>query len=258
MSRLEAYWRGLASVPSAAGWLLRHRSVWLWALLPWLVQLSVCALSLTVIAAQWPQISAWLHAQLPDWTIARTTWSDYPVAAMAWVAHLFLSVVCYFLALLLLVTLAVLLGQLCAGPLWELFAERVARQLGLPAPPHLPWWPRTRHAFGAELVKLAGFGAIPLLLLPLQFIPVVGSALGIVATTVFSIWALGYAFVDYALLAQQYEWRKRWHFARYSAATLAGIGTLAAVPGAAILGAPFFIVAGVRCYAHTRAESLRA
>lgn len=245
MSSRHRFRCGVASIPRGARFLARHPRLWGWALLPWAVQLTTCAVAATTLLNRWHTLYQWTVAHLPQFTIASESWWAVPLRGMAMLVQQLLVVGSTVALLLFVLGLAFLVGQILAGPLLEIYAEKIEHAVAPWTAPARPWWQRAWRAARVECIKALGFLLVPLLLQLLHFIPLIGSVLAILGTALFTTWATGYCFLDYPLMLRDRDWHERWHFARQHAGAIIGLGLPCWIPGLSVLLAPVLLVAAI-------------
>ncbi|MBI4238283.1 MAG: EI24 domain-containing protein [Deltaproteobacteria bacterium] len=237
-----------------AGWrfLRRHRTLWPWAVAPFCVQCLCLVAALTIFITHRSEFTAAVQSWLPQLATGPgpTTWG-YLVQYLYAIAHWILFLLTSGITLFLLILAAYLVGSLCAAPLNEILAEKTEHlATGRPEAP-LVWravlpnaWRSIRVECGKALLLLG----VPLLILPLHFIPLIGTILGTTLSALWTTWATGFAFVDYPQSYRYLPFRTRLKFARRHALSLLGLGIVFWLPGYLLLGTPALVVSGTLLY----------
>lgn len=192
-----APWRGLQ-------FMSQHPGLWRYGVLPVLLNLLITGLLFAGLVAAGVYGFSALHQRLAE------GWWRLPLEVLAGAA---LAVVLLGMAF---VAWIVLQSILCAF-FYDLLARRVEWQLGV-TPGELsdvPLWPQAVDS----LRDAAGLLAVNVACLAVQFVPVVGSALGLCGSCYFTARALGFEYLDYPLALRgqrrverrRFGRRHRWH-----------------------------------------------
>lgn len=95
-----------------------------------------------------------------------------------------------------------IIGNILASPFLDAMTERILRELGETLPPPRGPWRALGRALVNQSLKLLGFGAIQAALLFLHLIPVAGSVLHAVLSSLAGVAFLGFEYLDYPLDAR--------------------------------------------------------
>lgn len=246
----------------AAGWrfLRRHRALWPWAAGPFLIQLLCLVAAASYFAAHIDVLAGWIHGWLPPITPGSGWWHGLVAGGMT-ILRTGLTWLFGAVALLLLLLLAFLCGSLFAGPFNEVLAEKTEHlATGRPEAPCCwrTFLPNAWRAIRVELQKAGLLLGVPLLLLPLQLIPIVGTLLGTTLSALWTTWATGFTFVDYPQSTRYSPFRARWRFARRHTPALLGLGLAFWIPGYLLLCTPALVVGGTLLYTELAQPAVRS
>ncbi|NLV23429.1 MAG: sulfate transporter CysZ [Deltaproteobacteria bacterium] len=141
-------------------------------------------------------------------------------------------------------------GNLVASPFNDLLSEKTEEMIvGTPAREHFSWagfWADGKRILAMEARKMAVFVALMLLLLGLNFVPVVGSLLFSILAFLLTISFLAVEYLSFVAARKEFTYKKlrRYFFSRFS--LLAGFGTgvfvLLAVPFLNFVSIPLGVI----------------
>lgn len=252
---LDSYLRGAAQPFRGLLFLLRERSLWKYALVPFAINLLVVGLALLGLAFVFDDVFAYATAftELPKPSVWYR-WLDY---GLLWLLKWLVGALLLIVGLALTALLFLLLGAVIASPFNDVLAERVealSTGRGRPEPPFSIGALLSDGARSVlEELRKAGFFLVVFLgLLPLNLIPLAGTLLYAAASTTLSAFFLTLEFCDYAMSRRRLVFReKRALLLRHRGAAL-GFGSVMflvlAVPLANLLLLPVGVVAGTRLF----------
>ena len=212
-NRASDFARGLAAYFGGAATLLRTPALWPYALAPFLLNGIV-----------WTAIAWYGVAHFSEFSVWIAGWfSQEPGRALRIVIQILVGAILVLGGLLLFTVV----GSVLAAPFNSLLSERAMRVLGA-------WrgegserlWKGAWRSIRDELAKFFCLAVVQLLLLPLHLVPLIGSAVHIGISLVFTALFLAYDYADYAL--EMYRWNfaaKRRYLMRHLGASL-GFGTM--------------------------------
>ncbi len=240
--------------------LVKHPSLWPWALFPFAIQILIFLTITGVVLGQFDAIYDQVASFFPSSTTVTQegTWGLILRAAL-WVMELCLRALLGILSFALLLLLTFVIGLIVAGPFNDLLSEKTeALATGRMEPPFQfrRFWKSLLRSFVVELQKALVFLGIPLLFFPFHFIPLVGNAIALVATGVFEMWATGFAFVDYPQGRRLSTFGERWAFGRRHVVALLTFGSVFWIPGILIFCTPPLIVGGTLLYTELESSAV--
>lgn len=252
MSRINDFGSGIRHLLRGFGFLAATPRLWPWALLPTLINLVLLVVMLVLFIHYYGDIHAWLSAHIGRIDIANpTTWYGHLLDALCWLLDLLLQILVVVVSLLLILLAAYGTGLVIAGPFNDALSERVETIAAAYAPPPFSlrrFVVETIRVIRIETVKALLLLGIPLLLIFLNFIPVIGSPLYLVLTFLFGAWSFGFSYADLPAGRRALPFGVRLAFARSHAWAMVGLGAGFIVPFFGLLFAAPMVVGGTLLY----------
>jgi len=236
------------------GWqfLKSHRDLWVWAILPFLLNMLLLVLLISYGYHYFTDVYDWLIDLFGLSTITvYDSWYAWIIHAGLWlitgILKLFLSVITGIMILLT----GYLASFILAAPFHDILSEKTAFILAGKSVDDIGISYMLRHLWQImrnELIKSLLFIAIPILLLLLYIIPAIGGILYIVISYCFGCFDLGFAFVDLPMSRKCMSFSERWQFAKQHKWTLMGFGSIYIVPFLYLLLSPVLAIGGSILY----------
>lgn len=229
------FFRALAYPFRGLAHLLRRPRLWRFAVLPFAVNLIVY--TALAVLLYW----AVRHVLVGEWLSGWPSWAQWIVGVVAALSGLVLMAFTF-----------TIVGNVIAGPLLDLLAERALEDLrGAPLPRGGPWLPEAAASVGRQMVKLFVFGSVQLGLLLLLLVPVAGLLHPVLATLV-TVAFLAMEYLDYPLGADRRPLGERLGYVFRHPATSFGFGTallvIVLVPLVGYLALPCCVVGATLLY----------
>lgn len=143
-----------------------------------------------------------------------------------------MKIILFIILLLLLLIVAFIFSMIIAGPFNDALSEKV-EQMVTGRETTFSWSYFTKsilRSIIAESQKAIFFLFIPIILLLLNFIPVVGSILCLVLTVIFASYDIGFNFFDLPMARRLWGFSKRMKIGWAHRYELTGLGILALIP----------------------------
>lgn len=232
------------------GWsfFAKHRKLWAYALIPWLLNLTLMFAFLMALGHWFPELFATLKTHLlPEVTASNPAWYMSLWYGFLNVLLFFLKTFLSFLAFVILLLLFYLLSFILAAPFNDLLSEKVEQLKGINSdkPFHF-------REFLCELWRilktetLKAFALLALAIVPLflGFIPVLGPILLAPLTAILTSFDLGFNYADMPLARRLLPFAERMQFAKTNFWILVGFALPLLLPFAHFVLMPGFVVGG--------------
>nr|HPM41527.1 EI24 domain-containing protein [bacterium] len=246
MKRLREFSRGFGALVRGFAFLASHPRLWVWALLPTLINLAILSAMLIAFVHYYGDVYAWLTAHIGRPDIADPqTWYSHLADALLWVANLLLQALLVLVSLIVLLVVAYALSFVVAGPFNDALSERVETLVTGDEPPPFKFakfLADVARTVRIEAVKAAILVAIPVVLFALNLIPILGGALYVILTILFGAWDLGFSYADIPNGRRVVPFSSRWRFARENRWAMMGLGAGFAIPFCSLIFAAPMVV----------------
>jgi CysZ protein len=121
------------------------------------------------------------------------------------------------------------LGMILTSPLNDLLSEKTEAIVRIPhSTPfslHYLW-----HLIRGEILKSIFLILVPILILILNLIPLIGTIIYILLSSLFGMWAMGIAYIDYPVSRAQPGFRGRFRFYWQNFSAISGFGVIFFIP----------------------------
>lgn len=201
-----------------------------YALLPMIVQLGVLVALLSYFGSSFGDFFHWLSGWVQVWHIQNpdTIWLK-TLNFFLWGATELLRILVFMVGLIFVSILGFLLGMIATSPLNDLLSEKT--EATVRTPQTVPFsvqylW----HLLRGELLKSVFLIAVPILILVLNLIPVIGTLAYVALSSLFGMWAMGIAYIDYPVSRTTPGFRPRLRFYRQHFAAISGFGIIFFIP----------------------------
>lgn len=257
----QTFWEGLS-------FLRRHKSLWLWAALPFTLSVLILFVGFGLGFHYFDT----LIAKIPYYL-----WLDQVWAGTIEPASLLLKIILVPLFLILkyliVIPIVFLLGMvlmtlLCffvylvlAAPFSDLLAEKTTYLFRGEEPPAFTLGRLIKGIVQTVIVELRKVFLMilfPLLFFVLHFVPIVGSILYLILISIFGMWVLGLAMVDYPMSHQMLSYKERLDFARQHKFSLIGFGFPFLIPLVPLLLQTPMVVGGTILFHKLKRENKTA
>ena len=251
---IDDFFHGAGDIWRGFSMLLRHPGLWIWAIIPFLLNVVLFGL---LLWGGWHFGGGWIERHM----FAETAWWW---DALGWI----LAVLLWLVMLLAVVFLFVPLASLLAAPFNDILSEKVEIILTGASVDESFSIRSLMRAVAVGLrttirLTLTTF-ALLLLVFPLNFIPGIGSLMATFLSTAITIRFLSLEYTSYSMDRRYYDYAHRSGFLRRNRARTIGLGAMAfllmMVPVLNALFIPVSAVAGTLlfCDAELRTVSGRA
>lgn len=244
------FFRGVGDVWRGAGLILGHPRLWIWILIPFVLNVALFAL---LVWGAWHYIDEWIV----NYFFTSGIW----LKVLGWIV----SVLVWIILAVLVIFLFVPIGALIASPFNDILSEKTEVLLtGSTVDESLSIKSLVRAvAVGlrtsVKLTLVTLSLLLPLLLL--NFIPIIGQMLYAVLSAAVTIRFLALEFTSYSMDRRYYDYRRRNDFMRRNRARTVGLGAMAwllmLVPVVNALFIPVSAVAGTILFCETEMKSPR-
>ena len=259
MKRIREFSRGLRALFRGFGFLFSHPRLWVWAILPTLINLAILAAMLAAFIHYYSDICSWISGYIgkPE-AASSSAWYWHMAGAMIWILNLLIQALIFMSGLAALLIVAYAAAIVIAGPFNDALSERVETIVTGTVPPPFGlkrFLADTARVLKVELIKAAVLISIPVALFALNLIPILGSPLYVFLTLFFGAWDLGFSYADLPAGRRALPFRERWAFAKDNRWALAGLGACFAVPFFSLVFAAPMVVGGTLLYVEVTAKS---
>ncbi|MFH0798552.1 MAG: EI24 domain-containing protein [Pseudomonadota bacterium] len=248
MSRTKDFGNGVRHLVRGFTFLAGHPRLWLWAVLPTIINLAILGVMLSVFIHCYGDIYGWLSAHLGHMRIENpTAWYWHVANALLWVVNLLFQLLVVIASLIILLIASYGVGIIVASPFNDALSERTeVLSSGVPPPPFAigKFMRDIARLVWIESIKALILISIPVALFVLHLIPVVGGPLYIALTFIFGAWSLGFIYADLPMSRRVSPLKERWAFARKNRWALIGLGTGFVIPFFGLLFAAPMVVGG--------------
>lgn len=208
--------RGARDVLRGAGFLLSHPGLWIWALMPFVINAAV-------LIAMWLLANHWLWGVIKSHVVVGEGWWW---AALGWLLHGLAAVVMLIVGVVLFIPVATII----AGPFNDILSEKVERHYaGLEQEPMD--WRATLRSTWIGLVSTVRLSLLTLgliaLTIPLHWVVGIGSLLAALASAAITIRFIALEYTSYCMDRRSYDYRRRQDFLRRNRARTIGLGLAA-------------------------------
>ena len=232
------------------GWsfFVKHRKLWAYALIPWLLNLSLMFTFLITLNHWFPELFATLKNHLlPEVTSHNPAWYMSLWYGFLNVLLFFLKTFLSLLAFVILLLLFYFLSFITAAPFNDLLSEKVEQLQGTISDKPFRWrefvsdlW----RILKTETLKALTLLALALVPLFLGFIPVLGPVLLAPLTVILTSFDLGFNYADMPLARRILPFAERVQFAKRHFWSLVGFALPLLLPFAHFILMPGFVVGG--------------
>ena len=256
MRRIKDFRDGMGFLFRGFSFLVNHPKLWIWAIIPTIINLILLAVMLGVFIHYYGDIYGWLssHLGLTGWEDPSAWWQTV-LNALLWIVNGLFQIFISLISLILLLIVSYAASFIVAGPFNDMLSEKVeVMATGDEEPPFRlkkfisDLWRTIR----VESVKAVILIAIPVVLFVFSFIPVVGPPLYVLLTFIFGAWDLGFSYADLPFGRKAQPFSLRWDFAKKERWTLIGLGVGFIIPFFALIFASPMVVGGTLLYVDRR------
>ncbi|MBI1785103.1 EI24 domain-containing protein [Candidatus Sumerlaeota bacterium] len=235
---------GLGDPLRGISFLVRHPSLWVWGVLPFLIS---AVLYIGAIYGCWRFAHGWLH-------------DEFYVEGTAWKALGVLIEILFWIIILIFAALAFIpAATLVANPFNDLLSEkteRIYRGAEVDQPFSLGRLFRALHVgLAGEIRRFVKVTVLLCLALLLNLIPVAGQALASAASAFITISYLSLEYTSFSMDRRLFTWEQKKYFLRTHKARTLGFGAMAffilTIPGVNALFIPISAVAGTLLFCDT-------
>lgn len=251
MSTTKGVRDGFRAIARGFSLMAKHRRLMWYGVIPLVIQLILLAALLVYLYHHTGTLSGWVHYFLPDAAATHPGFWGKVLGGIVWMIYQLIYLVLLVLGLLTACFATFLVGMVVAAPFNDLLSEWTEVILtGRPAPV-FTWRQLVHGIIRSMLVELKKTGfllAVPVVLLVLHLIPIVGSLVYLLGSTLFGIWATGMLFLDYPLGRRYLSFRERLRFAWRHRKAAMGLGVVFCIPGFLFFFSAPLVVAGTALY----------
>lgn len=243
---------GLADVKRGAVYLLQHRPLFRYVIVPTLINLALLVALVYFLINQYGVLFEAISSQLGGLSMEPTTWWAHLLAGLLWMLRGLLHVVLGLVLIGFSVLVMLFVSQIVNAPFYDWLSEAVEKGEGGEAPEESFSIRRLLSNAGKtiwnEIKKFLFFINIPIILLLLNLIPLVGALAYTVIANLFAMWDLGFNYASYPMGRRLIPFRKQIIFASHHKARLIGFGLPLMIPFFNLLLGPVFVVGGTLLY----------
>jgi len=227
---LGGFVQGIGLASHAAGFLIRNPRLWMLVLIPLAINMALfIALLAWVLFVVAPGLVESL-GQTADRLVETggfwiALWGRC-LLLLRWIAPVFVWVLALMITYFIFTPIALLI----AAPFNDRLAEHAEHACGLRVKDDRPLVTvivvESIYALLCEAKRIVMIGAIFLVLLPLNWLPLIGSVLYVVASSLWACWAAALEFSGYAGERRHLCLRQKWALLRQGSATTMGFGVI--------------------------------
>lgn len=211
-------------------YLRQHPRLIPYALLPMLVQLAILVALFALFGNHFSDFFHWLSSWVQIWHVQNpdTFWLK-TINFFLWGFTEIFRILLFVIGLIFVSIAGFVVGMILTSPLNDLLSEKTEATIRTPktVPFTLSYvW----HLVRGELLKSLFLILIPVLLLILNLVPVVGTIIYLVLSSIFGMWAMGIAYIDYPASRTQPGFRGRFSFYWKNFAAISGFGIIFFIP----------------------------
>ena len=245
MSRLSQIKLGWQTLWEGFAFLLRHKSLWIWAILPFILAVLILFVGFGIgfhyfdfLIAKLP-FYLWLDQVWAETIKPASTLLQIILIPLFWILkYLIVIPIVFIIGLILLTLLCFFVYLILSAPFSDLLAEKTTSLYRGEEPPPFSWSRMIRgigQTIGVELKKILLLISVPFLFSLLNLIPIVGTFVYLVLTLFFGMWVLSFSMIDYPMSQSQLPFRERFAIARQNKFVLIGFGFPLLIPFAPVL-----------------------
>ncbi len=257
MSRIKAFGLGLNYMKRGFHFFFSNRKLWWYAIIPTIINIAVMVLAIWLMIHYFDHLTGWIFGEASPSAAAdlgwlAKIWSGF-LGTIIWIAKALI-----FVILLLFLLLAVfIVSMIIAGPFNDALSEKVEVIAlgGEEAPFTLSYILKsTKRTIIVELQKALFFLSIPIILLVLNLLPAIGSALYIIIAGIFAAFDIGFNFSDYPMSRKLWSFRDRIKIAWLHKYMFVGFGIVALIPLFPYLFAAPLVVGGTLMFSEFKKD----
>lgn len=229
-SHVSSFATGTQHIFRGFRYLLQHPRLLPYAILPLIVQLAVLVTLLALFGSRFGDFFNWLSSWVQVWHVQNpdTIWLK-TLNFFLWGATEFLRILVFVVGLIFVSIVGFLIGMIVTSPFNDLLSEKTEATIRtpqtIPFSLHYLW-----RLLRGELLKSLVLISIPLFLLILNLIPIIGTIAYIILSSIFGMWAMGMAYIDYPVSRTQPGFRGRFAFYWQHFAAISGFGIIFFIP----------------------------
>lgn len=231
MSRIKQLGVGFSYIHKGFSFFLGHKKLWWYAVIPTTINLIVLILMIFLLAHYFDHLTGWIFGsgggQGDTGLLAKTL--GWFLSALVFIAKVIIFII--LLTFLLIVTFV--FSMILAGPFNDTLSEKVEQMATGREEIPFSWKifaKSIRRSIIVELEKAAFFLSVPLLLLVINVIPGVGSAVYLVLASLFAAFDIGFNFVDYPMSRKLMTFGQRMKIGWSKRYYITGFGIVALIP----------------------------
>lgn len=230
MRHVSSFALGTQHIFRGFKYLLQYPRLLPYAILPLIVQLAILVTLLALFGSRFGDFFHWLSSWVQVWHVdqADTIWLK-TLNFFLWGFTELFRILVFMVGLIFISIVGFLIGMVLTSPLNDLLSEKteatVRTPQTIPFSLHYLW-----RLLRGELLKSVVLILIPLVLLILNLIPVIGTIAYIVLSSAFGMWAMGMAYIDYAVSRAQPGFRGRFTFYWQHFSAISGFGVIFFIP----------------------------
>ncbi len=250
---LSQFFTGFGDVKRGFSFLAKNKNLYKFVALPLVINLLLTILlAYLLIHFYEPLYSSILGKMGLLQAPGDGSWFSQILSGFFWFISGLLHVFLGFVLLVILVVTLLMVSQIINSPFYDLLSEAVEKtKTGVDddIPFSLSRILLTlKKVLILELKKTFFFMGVPLLLMIINFVPLLGSIFYTIILNFFSAWAMGYTYFAYPLGRKLVPFGSQLNLALKHKARLMGFGLPLLIPFFNLLLAPFFVVGGTLLY----------
>lgn len=231
MSRIKQFASGIGYIRRGFDFFNTHKKLWWYAIIPTVINLIVLIALIIILAHYFGDLASWIFGDgkaAPEAGILAKILGT-TLSVLIWMAKALIFII---LLVLLMITCFVF-SMILAGPFNDILSERVERMVTGGTDIPFDWGLFCKSIWRSiivELQKTAFFLAIPVILLVLNFLPLVGNIAYLAFASIFASFDIGFNFLDYPMSRRLWTFGRRMKVGWANKYTLAGFGIVALIP----------------------------
>ncbi|PIR20137.1 MAG: hypothetical protein COV45_07275 [Deltaproteobacteria bacterium CG11_big_fil_rev_8_21_14_0_20_47_16] len=201
-----------------------------YAILPFIVQVAILVALLAMFGGKFSALFQWLSGWVQAWHIQNpdTIWLK-TMNFFLWGATEFFRILVFIVGIILVSIAGFVIGMVITSPLNDLLSEKTEatqrEPQTVPFTLHYLWY-----LIRGELAKAVFLLAVPLALLLFNLIPGFGTVIYVALSSIFGMWSMGIAYIDYPVSRANPTFGPRFAFYREHFAAISGFGVIFFIP----------------------------
>ncbi len=257
-SIVEDFVAGIGFLFKGFGFFFSHPRLWLWAIIPFLINLILMITIIVIFAHYSDDIYTSFSAFFGGLNIENpTVWYMHALNGLLFVINLVFRLLIVIFGLIIILFISYALAIIIAGPFNDILSEQVEMIVikSGQAPFSIKRFIKDSwRVIKMELIKALILILIPLVLFVVNFIPLIGGFLYVLLAFLFGAWDMGFAFAELPLGRRFVPIKKRFAFGSKHKWALMGLGIGFVIPFFYLIFAAPLAVGGTLLYLDRQTE----